>query len=514
MADGPTINYAALQTPPEDGTVLVQPAAALLPSLVQKNRAYFDTLQGGISGQDWGVVRCQARMAMGVDPDLPIVMTGHQPEFLHAGVWAKNVVTHRLAMAVDGTAVNLVVDNDVPKSLAIQVPVVHEGKIAVHSVPVAETLAGRSYECLPAIKRESVQWLRERLQLVMGSAFEQSLLSDYLVGMTDPAGDDFAAQNINGRRSIEIGFDIDLRESRVSSAWGGAMLTDWLCRSREFAEAYNLALAEYRREQRVRQNDRPIPDLVVELDRVESPLWIYQRGGPRRRLFVQHVVDRIGLFAEDELIVEISVDELKQDEKLRPLLAQCGSWVIRPRALTLTLWARLAASDFFIHGIGGAKYDRITDTIIRRYYGLEPPAMACVSATMHLPLPRSPVSEAELYAARRDLRDLQHQPDRWAGGDEAESLRVARLGAIEESVQLRQNRPRDHAARHAAYHRIRELNASLHSLCRHHVPLAQARLDKLLGMEQQDRLATGREYFFALFSRDRLKQLLAALPTF
>ena len=59
--------------------------------------------------------------------------------------------------------------------------------------------------------------------------------------------------------------------------------------------------------------------------------------------------------------------------------------MIRPRALTLTLWARLLVCDFFVHGIGGAKYDRITDGIFRRYYRCEPPPYGCVTATLRLP---------------------------------------------------------------------------------------------------------------------------------
>ena len=47
---------------------------------------------------------------------------------------------------------------------------------------------------------------------------------------------------------------------------------------------------------------------------------------------------------------------------------------LRPRALTLTLFARLCLGDFFIHGIGGGKYDEVTDAIIRDYFGVEPPA--------------------------------------------------------------------------------------------------------------------------------------------
>ena len=46
---------------------------------------------------------------------------------------------------------------------------------------------------------------------------------------------------------------------------------------------------------------------------------------------------------------------------------------IRTRALVTTLFARLLLGDLFLHGIGGAKYDQVTDAIIERFFGLKPP---------------------------------------------------------------------------------------------------------------------------------------------
>ena len=60
---------------------------------------------------------------------------------------------------------------------------------------------------------------------------------------------------------------------------------------------------------------------------------------------------------------------------------------VRSRALTNTLFARLFLSDLFIHGIGGGKYDELTDDLIRRFYGIEPPEFLILSATRLLPLP-------------------------------------------------------------------------------------------------------------------------------
>ena len=41
---------------------------------------------------------------------------------------------------------------------------------------------------------------------------------------------------------------------------------------------------------------------------------------------------------------------------------------LRPRALTTTMYLRLAMGDLFLHGIGGAKYDQLTDRIIEHFF--------------------------------------------------------------------------------------------------------------------------------------------------
>ncbi len=58
---------------------------------------------------------------------------------------------------------------------------------------------------------------------------------------------------------------------------------------------------------------------------------------------------------------------------------------IRPRALTTTMYLRLFASDLFMHGIGGAKYDQLTDMILCDWLGLvNAPSYAVASATIRL----------------------------------------------------------------------------------------------------------------------------------
>ena len=48
----------------------------------------------------------------------------------------------------------------------------------------------------------------------------------------------------------------------------------------------------------------------------------------------------------------------------------------------------LVLGDLFIHGIGGGNYDRVTDTIVERFFGRAPPHFLVLSATLHLPIER------------------------------------------------------------------------------------------------------------------------------
>ena len=86
---------------------------------------------------------------------------------------------------------------------------------------------------------------------------------------------------------------------------------------------------------------------------------------------------------------------------------------IRSRALITTLWARLALGDLFLHGIGGAKYDQVTDRLIERFFGLQPPGIMVLSATLHLPVapPRGMTPDEVRRDPAGTSRDLTFHPE-------------------------------------------------------------------------------------------------------
>ena len=42
-------------------------------------------------------------------------------------------------------------------------------------------------------------------------------------------------------------------------------------------------------------------------------------------------------------------------------------------------------ADQFVHGIGGGRYDQVTDRLIARHFGIEPPRFAVTTATLYFP---------------------------------------------------------------------------------------------------------------------------------
>ena len=119
------------------------------------------------------------------------------------------------------------------------------------------------------------------------------------------------------------------------------------------------------------------------------------------------------------------------------------------------MYARLFLCDLFIHGIGGGKYDEVTDAIIRRYYGVEPPAYLVLSATLLLPLPHSSATPGDCHRLHREQRDLFYNPQRHLDEDALAQPEVAALAAQKE-ILVRQQ-PEDRRGRRERFRQIREI---------------------------------------------------------
>ena len=179
-------------------------------------------------------------------------------------------------------------------------------------------------------------------------------------------------------------------------------------------DVYNAAVAEYRQAHHVRSLAHPVPDLAADDGWLEAPFWIWNRANPRRRrLFVRRQAGELLLSDRQAIRVRLALvaaDPAQTAGQLAEL--QASGVKIRTRALITTMFARLLLGDLFLHGIGGAKYDQVTDLVIRRFFGFEAPGYLAVTATLRLPIAHqeTTLDDRRLIDAR--LRELTYHPER------------------------------------------------------------------------------------------------------
>ncbi len=510
------LNHDRLTTPATDGEVLVEPAARTWRDLIAANVTLRERSGVRIAGRSAGELADHTRHQLyrgigGVPPAaLPsgtIIACGHQPAFVHPGVWVKHAAVRRAAEAWELAGLDLVVDNDAPVSGSLRVPQVGEdglvGERQTAMMPGGSS--GSAYEGRAALSAKEIDRFARAMSEALGERFAASAMPGYLEGLRGAGAEDFVDQHLCGRRRVDDRLGVEVPESRVSEAFGGPFVGHLLADAAGFADAYNAALGDYRRAQGVRGVNRPLPDLMRDADRVETPFWVYRPRERRRRLLVAAEGARLRLFGDREEIGAVARDDLLHDAD--GALASIAPWRVRPRALTLTLWARLLVCDLFVHGIGGAKYERITDGIFRRYFRCEPPAYACVSATLRLPLPLHGVGAAEAARARRDLRDLRFNPQRHLV-EAPRELIAERSRLVETSQQLREQRG-DRLERRRIWQALRQINQRLLDARPDAFDQARTRLDLIRQQAASDTVANSREFFYCLQPCERLAALAA-----
>jgi len=505
-----------LNAPTEHAQTLVSPRADRLHVIVESNRTLFQSYDFLVDGKPFRDVReFVRRQVVGecASANVPIIATGHQPDFFHAGVWAKHIVADRLAKAVGGCAADLVVDHDAPKQTVLMVPTIRDGRPHLVRVEYAEHGFHEAFEFLPASTTSQAANLVSELRDALGSGFDSSMLPTFAQAYQGGHHATWVDQAITARKAIEEQMGIRLIQRRTSDIWYGPFLGALLHGAEAFADAHNRALIDYQRAQGIKSPDRPVARLQSVDGAVETAMWIYRPGQARCRLFVANEKDGMKLFADGELVSRIPLARSQHCSTLAEELDQIKPWVIRPRALTLTMWARLFWADLFIHGIGGAKYDRITDRLIRNFFGVEPPAMACVSATLHMPLPRSGTDLAELSASDRCLRDIAFNPQRYVKHPAMASLVEQKEKLIAESKRLRAERNPSRRAREQIFADIRSLNDAINALQPSRRTEMQTARDQLESAIAADRIANRREFFFAMHPRSDLQLLLDRLPS-
>jgi hypothetical protein len=170
----------------------------------------------------------------------------------------------------------------------------------------------------------------------------------------------------------------------------------------------------------------------------------------------------------------------------------------------MTMLIRLGLCDMFVHGLGGAAYDRVMENWCRAWLKVDPTPRAVVSATLRLPLREGQSDDRGLVAALRDFRIGWHDPLSLANHQRPSA-------AKREFLQRIERLPRRSAERRRMYG---ELHDRLARERRNHEPeLASLRgaIESARQRELERPIIERRSWAFPLYPETMIDELAAAV---
>ncbi|MFT3787141.1 MAG: hypothetical protein QM770_13395 [Tepidisphaeraceae bacterium] len=490
--------YEDWKAPKSDGATLIWPEPQTMLDEARSTRELLARADApAVQGTSLLEHRRAMRAFIGHADDSPLIMTGHQAELHHPGVWAKNALIDAAARSVGGKAFHLAVDTDSPKHLELRWPGYAAPITDDADVTTAEW-TGQLVSPSPAHADELIRAARGASQSLGAEPMLVEYLNDLraasFVGESWPLPNAMTAAM--HRLDWSIGLDyaaVTLSPMLISPTWL-AFAHHLLANAASFGKAYNTGLAEYRTEQNITGHSRPMPDLVFTAHSIEAPFWLDEvRTGMRHRTTVELRDGKCYLhkpYEDDALELDPAIDAGEAVHRLQRFLAQ-HELRLAPRALTLTLFMRLFVADLFVHGIGGGRYDQITDRLIRDHFGLVPPPFAVTTATLYLPR-----AEGRQRACVPCVVQEGHRLKHSLLGDEKKLI----LRAIESAPRGSRQRLDLFFDMHRKLRTALGMTSVLQDW--------QSKLDQTKRDADEDAIVFNRELFYAVQPRERLTGLI------
>lgn len=436
---------------------------------------------------------------------VPLIVTGHQPDLYHPGIWVKNFLLQRFARQHSAHALDLVVDSDGFDNVAVSAPcLTPEPRRCIHYLAV-----GAAGSCFATAPVPSAQHIEEFCAAVQSSLIGLSSpaparhFTDFCSHLRSalPESGNLAELLTFARRRYEVDAGTDYPELPVTLMSGSAAFARFIVHlagnAPAFAAAYNAELYAYRRQSRTRSKAQPFPDLEVGEREIELPFWRIADG-------VRSPV-RVGIAADGGMTFATmhgAFLELPSEPEAAVAAFMESGEVLAPKALALTMFVRMFVADLFIHGVGGGRYDRITDGVIRRFFGVEPPAYVIASLTVYLPLGARIVEEGELSELRERINRLEHNPDAALGEAEFASAdeRDEAMALADEKARLVKAISLPDADKKSLGQRIREVNSKLAGIVSPMRESLESELQRLEALRQAAEILTDRTYPYCFWN--------------
>ena len=450
------MTYYNHKIPEKNGEFICIPSLNLIPQLIKSNKEKFKAYNFTIGDEDFHNLRDKIRKKviqlseeftanLGIRSHLynnadTIVQTGHQPIFYHPGIIIKNLILNKIGMMEGINAINLIVDTDNFEEIAVNIPD-YRDCIKIDEEVLLSNQHPIPYEFSAPPLQEAFNLFIESIKNHLSHPQFKNLhdnFNRYINKMSD-------VQNNFKTLSEFMTVIRRIYEDEIESKYLEIPLS-YICNtdefllfflsiameSEKFTSIYNCHLERYRKEHKLRYPVNPFPDLKADGKKIELPFW-YFHNNKRDEIFVECNIEMVNIYFGRENEIRLKRTEIDKGIKI----LKKGNIKIRPKAIILTLFNRMFVSDAFIHGVGGAKYDRITDNIIRDFYNVEPPDFVTASLTLYPDIikgqdkqpPQSPLTKGELKGVvpfikeelqenikklEKKLRDMRYNPERYS----------------------------------------------------------------------------------------------------
>jgi len=404
----------------------------------------------------------------------------------------KNVLISAIAEKHDVRPMHIAVDTDTPKHLQLRWP---GGSVDVSDDLLLKTGEWSGQVHVPT--QGHFQKIEERFTSAASEWNFQTSIAPFFEQFKKMAGTRAALPEAILRSAMAVDASLGLKYdaqilSPILVAPPYLALVHHIAADIEkFASIYNAALADYRRENKISSPTRPMPDLRVSDDSVELPFWFDNLAtGDRSRAQVVkdngrwHLLADAGEFSFDPtLSADVAAERFGEFLNLHQLR-------LSPRALTLTSFFRLLLVDNFVHGIGGGRYDQVTDQILQRYWGIAAPKFAVTTATMFFP-DAGQRSGVCIPCVKQELHHVAHNflP------------KQTYLAAITAAPRKSAERKRQYVAMHHTLQIARPTADAVNDLRR--------QLEQTIEQKKREKVLFDRELFFAIQPRERLETMIA-----
>jgi len=538
---------------PQNKQIFLSPSGEKISSLLEENKIIFSQYSFKILNQPFkevrensrkGVVKKALKFSKKFDPDIGekinpayqcIIQSGHQPVFFHPGIWIKNIFLNELLKSPlldKSLGLNIILDNDICKDLNLSLPVLSSNgnlkleKVNFLSSSLTPNLPFEEYPC-PSLELIT-KFTRDIIcKLKLPESENKNILNNFKIftRCLENSSRFFNQNYKRGNLGEFLGLARRLYEQEVKPAYLEIPFSQ-ICSSDEFlsffleitkniesfSKIYNNKLDEYRKLFKIRTQAIPSPNLLIKKNLTEVPFWIWREGDQRRKIFILREKEKNYLYNDScGKIFLMEKNGLKSLFSLKTIFKERGLKV-RPKALLLTLYNRLFISDLFIHGLGGAKYDLVTDEIIREFFKVEPPCFLVISCTLYLNFKSSPeASNFKISALKKKIRDLEFNPERYVDElslTKKEKIQIGELTKKKTELIKKIKKPFSPIEKRKISEEIKAIN---NFMAENIIPL-KYELDKKIEKEEekikQSKVYTFREFPYCFFSAKTLRNLL------